>query len=315
MEEKKKEIDKQKPVRKTIDKKKVLFIMLAVVISIIAIGGIVTAFMLNYNVSAPNNLRVIDDGRNIYVAVDMNDNYKSYKFVFIDTEDEESEIVIESDKNILTIDELQAQGIEIGHTYNITVTYIAENEGNNSEESKPITWTVYKNLSPAQLNYNQEEDIISWTAVDNADDYLLYISGLAPMQISGTHLDLQTIPGGEYSFYVVALSDAEYYENSLPSNELSIKVVHKYLPLLSVSFNAEEKLITATGYEQLEKFNIYLDDMVYECDTFEVSSNNGLYTYMIDISLLYQDNSVIGISPITLNEYNVYNGEVTYVQQ
>lgn len=307
MEEIKKEKTKQKPV----NKKKVLFILLAIVIAAMAIGGIVTAFMLNYNVSAPSNLRVIDDGNNVYIAVDMNDNYLKYRFVFTSGD---SEIVIESDKNILSIKELQEQNIEIGQTYNITVTYIGENEGNNSEESDPITWTAYKYLNATEIVYNIEENLISWAAIEHADYYIVYVNGIDPVQTANTSLELQTISGGERSFYVVAVSNNENYRNSLASNQLNIQVVHAYTPLISVTFGAEEKIITATGYEYLKKLNVYLDETAYECNDFEVSFDNNIYTYKIDVSLFYQEGQRIGVSPVTLDEYNIYNGEVTYAE-
>lgn len=298
-----------KPKQK--NNKKVFFIIIGIVIAMIAIAGIVIAFMLNYNVYAPSNLRVIDDGKNVYVAVDMNDNYLKYKFSFTNGEDE---IVIESDKNILTIEQLQEQGIEIGKNYTITVTYIGENEGNNSQTSQPISWTAYKYLVAPELSYISEEDKLMWTIVDNADYYMVYINGLDSIKTTDNYINLQTIEGGERSIYVVAMSNNQNYKSSLASNEISVKVVHNILPITSVSFDSDKNTITATGYEKLEKLNVYLDDNVYECENFVTEYDNGIYTFIINVSLFYQNNQKIGVSPITVDEYNVYLGSITYAE-
>ena len=306
MEEIKKETTKQKQL----NKKKMLFILLALVIAAIAIGGIITAFMLNYNVSAPSNLRVIDDGKNVYLAVDMNDNYLKYRFVFTSGD---KEIVIESEKNILSIEELEEQNIEIGQTYNITASYIGENKGSNSEESKPITWTAYKYLKATDLIYNIDDNMISWTAVEHADYYIVYISGLDPIQVEETSMELLNIPSGERIFYVACVSNDENYRNSLASNEISVKVIHQYLSFDSVSFDEEDKTITITGKERLDTILVYIDNQSYECVDFEISEKDGIYTYIIDISLLYHGNEKVGVCPASKDEYNVYYGGIIFV--
>ena len=90
-------------------------------------------------------------------------------------------------------------------------------------------------------------------------------------------------------------------------------MVHRYLPFTSVSFDRETKLVTITGSERLEKLNIYLDGTRYECENFEVSEDEGVYTYSVDISLFYQENMSIGVSPAVNGEFNIYDGEILYV--
>lgn len=312
MEENKEKTAKQKRIRKPISRKKVLFIILSLVIAVIAIGGIVTAFILNYNVSAPNNLRIVDDGKNVYVAVDMNDNYLSYKFVFTSGE---NEIVIDSKKNILSIEELQEQGIELGQTYTVTVQYIAENQGNNSQISDPLTWTAYTYLDAPVIVHNIEGGMLGWSEIEYADYYIVYINGYEPIETTNAYYNLQDIDGGERSLYVVAMSNNESYRESLASNKLNIELFHTFMPFLSVSFDSNEKVLTIIGHEELEKINIHLDDMVYECENFDVVQSDNIYTYTVDISLFYQDNLSIGASPASIDEYNIYNGEVTYAEQ
>lgn len=304
--EEKQELIEQKP------KKKVLIITLSVVIALLAIAGIITAFVLNYNVSAPKGLRVLDDGSNVYITVDMNDNYPLYRFTFTSGEEK---IVIESEQNTLSIEELEEQGITLGRSYEVTVRYLGENDGSNSEESDPITFTAYKYLDKPVISYDKTEDIITWQVVENAEYYMVYYNGAnsGGERVDDTFLDMQTLEGGNRSFYVVAVSTNANYRNSAPSNVLAVKVVHRYLPFTSVSFDRETKLVTITGSERLEKLNIYLDGTRYECENFEVSEDEGVYTYSVDISLFYQENMSIGVSPAVNGEFNIYDGEILYV--
>ncbi len=291
-------------------KNKKLFIIISLVIIVLALGGIITAFLLNYNVYAPSNLKVLDDGNNVYICTDMNDNYSSYRFTFVSNS---KEIVIDSQNNMLSINELEEYGVEIGQTYQITVQYIAQNEGNNSQVSESLTWKSYKYLTAPQLSYNVLNDRIEWNAISGADYYKVFINGLEPITTTQTFIDLQTIEGGERVFYVIAISNNENYKSSI-SNEINQVVVHKYLPFENATFDIDSKLIVITGKELLEKINVYIDNKQYECENFETNFNDGIYTYTIDISLFYQDNNSVGVSPITKNIYNVYEGEITLCQ-
>lgn len=290
-------------------KKSVWVIVLSVVIGALLIAGAVTAFVLNYNQYAPDNVRVLDDGQNVYLAADMNDNYLYYRFTF--TRDEE-QIVIDSQNNLLSIDQMLEEGIEIGATYQITVCYLDENQGNNSKNSEALEWTAYRYLASPSLSYNAQDDQIEWQAIEEADYYIVYSNGLEPITTTNCYLDLQTISGGNRTFYVVAYSNNEHLKTSPASNQLSREVIHYYQPFVSVEFNNNDKLLTIQGREELSSFYVYLNDERHICTTFDLRQENDVYIYEIDLFLLYQDGQTIGASPMTINEFYVYNGDITY---
>lgn len=315
-------VENKQKVKNKEKSNKTLYIILAVIVGLLALGGAIAAFVLNYNQSAPDKVSIIDDGKAVYVQAEMNDNYRLYSFKFVNSQD--GEIIIESENNTLTIEDLLENGIEIGKTYEVSVCYLAQNEGNNSQYSQPITWTVYTFLDAPIISYDAEEEFLSWQAVENAQYYLVYYNGLTePIQTENTYLDLQTIVGGEREFYVQAISgeevesDKKSYKDSPFSNKLNISVVHKFLDFTSVSFNEATKEITITGSEDLDSFYIYLNDTPYECIDFEKTYFDGVYTYKVNINILssYNEGDTIGASPRTIDEYNIFDGQIVYASQ
>lgn len=312
-------VENKQKVKNKEKSNKTLYIILAVIVGLLALGGAIAAFVLNYNQSAPDKVSIVDDGKAVYVQAEMNDNYRLYSFKFVNSQD--GEILIESENNTLTIEDLLENGIEIGKTYEVSVCYLAQNEGNNSQYSEPITWQVYTFLDAPIISYNADEELLSWQAVENAQYYLVYYNGLTdPIQTENTYLNLQAIVGGEREFYVQALSGEEgeaSYKDSPFSNKLNITVVHKFLDFTSVSFDEETKEITITGSEDLDSFYIYLSDTPYECIDFEKTYFDGVYTYKVNINILssYNEGDTIGASPRTIDEYNIFEGQITYASQ
>ncbi len=295
------------------NKKKLLYIVISVAIGLIILSGVVTAFILNYNTSSPETIEVLDDGVNVYIKADMNDNYLKYRFRFVDSDEQEIIIIIESDSNILSVDELLEEGIVPGQTYEISVCYLSENSGNNSEYSSSIEWTVYKNLAQPTLSIDEEnQDLLVWQEVENADYYTVYISGLDSIVTTDASLSKQELEGGERGVYVVACSNYDYYRDSIPSNQLQIEVIHEFSPFESVSFDNSSKLLTIIGDEQLSSIDLYLDGQEHRCIEFETIENQGSYTFLIDLSQFYRDGMTIGACPDDEDEYNIYNGEIVY---
>lgn len=308
-------MEKIKKERKKLTKKQIITIIVSIVISLLAMGGIITAFILNYNVSTPDKVSVYDDGKNVYVKAEMNDNYSFYNFKF--TQEGQDDIIIETENNVLTLEFLESEGIVVGQEYQISVKYISENDGNDTDYSEPITWMVYKIIQAPILSY--EEGFLKWEAVEFADYYKVFYNGTIQNEITTTEtsLDLQTIEGGKFEFVVVAYSNNnDVYKKSIESNKVSQEVIHKYLAFESVEFDSRTKIMKIKGYEKLDIINVYLDSLLYECNNFKTTFNEEekIYEYEIDLSLFYSSQTEIGASPAIKDEYNVYDGEITYVQ-
>lgn len=290
---------------------KILIIVVSVVLGILAVGGIAVAFMLNYNTHAPKTPLVLNDGQNIFISTEMNDNYKGYRFKFTDEAD--NEIIIDSENNQLSVDELLEKEIVLGKTYKISTCYLAENIGNNSEYSDSITWKCQKYLEMPTLNFNNESSILSWNSVEGADFYRIYISGEEDyIETIKNFYDLQLIDGGEKTINVVGYSNNENLLTSNKSNTIQLTLIHYLKPFTSIDFNSETKIITAKSDSNYQKVNIHLGQQVFESTMFSVAKSGDEYIYTIDITTVYNNEEMIGISPCDIDEYNIFSGSVVY---
>lgn len=292
---------------------KFLIIIISIVLAILALGAIAVSFMLNYNTFAPNELTVLDDGENIYISTNMNDNYKGYRFKFIDENDKE--IIIDSKNNQVSVNELLEMKIALGQTYKVSVCYLAENSGNNTEYSDEITWKCQNYLSMPIVNYDQTTSILSWSEVEGADFYRIYINGQENyIETMENTYNLQLLESGDKSINVVGYSNNENYFTSNKSNSLQIKLVHYLNPFTFITFKEQSKTITAKSTEEYQKINIKLNQSSFDSILFDVVKSGEEYIYTIDITTIYNGEELIGISPCSIDEYNVFAGDILYYQ-
>lgn len=278
--------------------------------------GIITAFVLNYNTYYPKSLKIVDDGKNVYLQTEMNDNYNIYRFKF---EGQDKTVIVDSTENIISIDTMIEKGIKIGQTYNISTIYLSENGGNQSEESKKLVWKAYTYLENPLIEYESELNIIQWEAVENADYYHVYSSGFNNdyFETYSTFIDLQSVKGGIREFYVIAKSNNEGYKQSEKSNTIEREVFHEYRELKSVEFDKESKVVKVVAEENLTKLNVYLNERVLEVNPqSNFNEQTKMYEYFIDIAFTYNGEKIIGACPVQTDSYNLYtDGTITYISQ
>ena len=298
--------------KETQKRSKIIYILLSVLLALLAIGGVTAAFLLNYNTFAPDALAVLDDGQNIFISTTMNDNYKGYRFKFVD--ETEKTILIDSEKNQISVAEMLENKIELGKSYKVSVCYLAENVGNNSQYSKTITWKCQKYLEMPVAYYDEIYSQISWNEVENADFYRIYVNGEEEyFQTNDTFYNLKELKGGDKTIDIVAYSDDTKYLTS-KSYSLQIHFVKYLESFTSIEFDEITNIITAKASLKYDKVKIYLNETSYEANLFEIVKNGNEYVYSIDITTIYNGEKEIGISPCTIDEFNIFNGEVTYYQ-
>ncbi len=297
-------------------KNKIIVVLLSIFACIFAIGGVVTAFILNYNTYSPNPVEILDDGKNIYLYIEMNDNYSKYRLKF--NSDGSEEIVIDSDNNIISLENLMQKGVKLGQAYTITSCYLSDNEGNNSQYSEPITWTFYQYLSSPEIIYIEEDNVIAWEEIENASYYRVFYSGdeeLTSFKTEDNYYDLSLLSGKERLFYVVAYSDKDYYKQSSQSNCLEIQVVHHFIDFVSASLDSKTKILTIIGKEKLSKIFVYLENIQYDVVDFNVvyDEQENQYVYTIDLTVILNQNKEIYVSPASIDEYNIFTGGMIQV--
>lgn len=289
-------------------KKNVKVIVISVILGIVALVGLVSAFLLNYNTFSPNAPVILDDGENIFISTSLNENYVGYRFKFVSND---GEILVDSTENVIDSDDVVAEGGVLGQEYKVSVCYLANNSGNNSQYSKEIEWTLETYLSSTIIEHDSETNTLTWQEIENADYYRVYYNNAENevfVDCVDLSLDLQQLDAGDKTMYVVACSRNSHIKPSGKSNILNFKLQHYFSEFTSVSFDPEKCILTAENEEYLESLKITLNGYAYTSLKFDVEKGEENYIYKVDLTTIYNGETAIGISPANVDEYNVFKG-------
>ena len=287
-------------------KKKILIIVFSILSGLLAIGGIVIAFLYNYDNSAPSAVESFDDGENVMLKVSQNENYAGYRFKFVLNEEE---IIFDSKTNVIYASEVD--GLVVGNRYNVSACYRGESEGSNSSYSKEINWTYYAVLSSPQVEYDEEENSIIWESVANADYYQVYYTGTdkGSVRVEEPSFSLEGLTGGVREFVVVAHSLQDYLMASKASEPVTCEYVRHFKPFLSAQFDKESLTLTVTGQERLDYIILQVDGQTVTVNDFRLFEEDGLFTYQFSVKPVYKVGVTFTVSPPSIDEYNIYTGE------
>ena len=297
----------------TKNKKNIKLVIMWVMLGLVAVVGLTTAFLLNYNTYSPSAPRILDDGKNIYISTTLNDNYVGYRFKFTSRD---KEIFVDSTDNVIGADEFLAEGGQLGKTYDISVCYLAQNAGNNSQFSEKTSWLCEGYLAPTTVTYNQQANKIYWNQIEDADFYRVYYNDANDdvfLETTEFELNLQSFEGGEKIMYVVACSQNQHLKSSTKSNMVEFDLQHYFAEFSDVSFDDRTKILTAKNEENLEKLIVSLDGISFASIKFEVEEVEGGYLYKVDLTAIYNNETLIGIKPANIDNYNIFVGsEATF---
>lgn len=291
---------------------KVVYITLAVLFALLLIGGLVLAFMLNYNLYCPEYVKIIDDGKNIYLTTSSNENYRLYRFIF--TDESGNEIVIDSENNTLQSDKFFESGVERGKTYKIQSQYLSENAGNNSAKSESITWTAFSYLGQTQGIYDSERQILSWQDVENASGYNLVLQGTYnsyTIFVEENEFDFNGVLGDSYQAQIFPVSNSNAYQSPIEVDSFTFIYNKTLSDFTDLSFDRENKILECQNVDLISSVSVSVNGTSYSTSNFEVEEENGVYIYSISLSI-FNDFSRIGIRAEGTNQFN-YSSAYSYL--
>ena len=291
---------------------KVVYITLAVLFALLLIGGLVLAFMLNYNLYCPEYVKIIDDGKNIYLTTSSNENYRLYRFIF--TDESGKEIVIDSENNTLQSDKFFESGVELGKTYKIQSQYLSENAGNNSAKSESITWTAFSYLGQTQGIYDSERQILSWQDVENASGYNLVLQGTYnsyTIFVEENEFDFNGVLGDSYQAQIFPVSNSNAYQSPIEVDSFTFIYNKTLSDFTDLSFDRENKILKCQNVDLISSVSVSINGTSYSTSNFEVEEENGVYIYSISLSI-FNDFSRIGIRAEGTNQFN-YSSAYSYL--
>lgn len=291
---------------------KVVYITLAVLFALLLIGGLVLAFMLNYNLYCPEYVKIIDDGKNIYLTTSSNENYRLYRFIF--TDESGNEIVIDSENNTLQSDKFFESGVELGKTYKIQSQYLSENAGNNSAKSESITWTAFSYLGQTQGIYDSERQILSWQDVENASGYNLVLQGTYnsyTIFVEENEFDFNGVLGDSYQVQIFPVANSNAYQSPIEVDSFTFIYNKTLSDFTDLSFDRENKILKCQNVDLISSVSVSINGTSYSTSNFEVEEENGVYIYSISLSI-FNDFSRIGIRAEGTNQFN-YSSAYSYL--
>lgn len=291
---------------------KVVYITLAVLFALLLIGGLVLAFMLNYNLYCPEYVKIIDDGKNIYLTTSSNENYRLYRFIF--TDESGNEIVIDSENNTLQSDKFFESGVELGKTYKIQSQYLSENAGNNSAKSESITWSAFSYLGQTQGIYDSERQILSWQDVENASGYNLVLQGTYnsyTIFVEENEFDFNGVLGDSYQAQIFPISNSNAYQSPIEVDSFTFIYNKTLSDFTDLSFDRENKILECQNVDLISNVSVSVNGTSYSTSNFEVEEENGVYIYSISLSI-FNDFSRIGIRAEGTNQFN-YSSAYSYL--
>ena len=291
---------------------KVVYITLAVLFALLLIGGLVLAFMLNYNLYCPEYVKIIDDGKNIYLTTSSNENYRLYRFIF--TDESGNEIVIDSENNTLQSDKFFESGVELGKTYKIQSQYLSENAGNNSAKSESITWTAFSYLGQTQGIYDSERQILSWQDVENASGYNLVLQGTYnsyTIFVEENEFDFNGVLGDSYQVQIFPVANSNAYQSPIEVDSFTFIYNKTLSDFTDLSFDRENKILECQNVDLISSATVSVNGTSYSTSNFEVEEENGVYIYSISLSI-FNDFSRIGIRAEGTNQFN-YSSAYSYL--
>lgn len=266
-----------------------------------------TIFILNFNKTIPERVKFVDEQGQIYCLAQANDNFEGYRFSF---DDGKNKLTFESKSSVLHINQLQ--GLTFGTNYNVSVCYLGEIEGGNSEESGITTWQYYTYLDAPVAEI--DADTITWQSVENADFYeVVWISDkINKITVTTNYVNFNQLTPGVIDVQVIARSNREYFRPTIKPLTKNFTITQELSQFSSVTLSQTSNTLIIVGRDKVDTIEININGKSYLSEKFSVSVAGGVYTYRVDISSIMVANAQIGAKPVSNNKYITYSGDFVF---
>lgn len=296
------------------DNKKIIKILCFVFLGVLAIAGVISAFVLNYNIYPPTAPYVLDDGSNVFFSTQINENYQGYRFKI--SAPGEADVVIDSQTNTISSQQLTDRGLLVGKQYGVSVCYLGETEGSNSPYSKLSQLTLQQYLERPVVTQG-EGQFIEWQPVEKAEYYSVYYKDAGEYKYISTQLttfDFSKFAGGEKEFYVIAGTKKKGYKDSNQSNVLKVDHVYHLQPLEQLALDQSSLVLSFKAKEKISHIKLYIEEQEYIVKLSEPINMSGLYRYSFSVaSTIYEEGMTLGVAPYSENPLSAYVGDIIYL--
>ena len=282
-------------------KSKIILIFTLSLTCVIFSGLFACVFLMNYDRSKPAEVRLIDVNGMVYAQAEINNEYYGYRFKF---ESQSGEVIINSASSRIALS--QREDFVLGEEYKISVQYLGEMEGANTQFSNPVKWNAVYRLSAPEVTIT--DGLLQWNVVKKADYYEVYSGESAPRRVTDTSFNTTSIAGGPQTFFVVAKSGKAFIEASAASNSIEQTVTYHLSDFSDVSFDRTTSTLRVTYSREIQYIKVILMNGEYFVKANLASQSEG-YVYTANIEPIISVNDItMYVMPADLDQYNIYVG-------
>lgn len=160
--------------------------------------------------------------------------------------------------------------------------------------------------------------MVTWQRNSEADYYIIYLDGEQynfsfNLDKEDTTFDFANLPGDNYQITLSAFSYNDYYIASPDAEPICYEYYREFQPFEEVKYDTFSKKLICTGSEELSLLNVSVNGTVYEYKNFTMSQDEDKFIYEIDLRL-FVDILSVGASPISIDKYNMYDGEIIFAE-
>ena len=279
---------------KSLNKKHFFIFLFTFVALLTLVGGLIFYFIANRPVNAvPKSISIQKIDNDYCLVAEYQNNY-TYQFKveqFIDSQYLTVDI-IDSKVNLLNLTDNNIFLVP-GKQYRFSVCFT--NETKVGDFSSPEVAIVCSTLKP--VDYQSVvfiEGILSWDAVDFADNYNLKlvnqngeITDLSSVQAK---ISLEDVEAGKYTIFISSSSNNNYYLPSVYGQGYEIEISRQN-QIISASLS-QQNILSIVTTEKASLFELYQDqDLLATFSAEEISNLN----YQIDLNFILKDTNKTGL--------------------
>ncbi len=223
---------------------------------------------------------------------------------------------------------------EVAGTYSLTVIATSTDilfldSVASSAVSVVVNEPIVDPVSLATPAVSINSDVLSWSAIEHATEYIIYLNGEEFVKVNETSYDLtQIVKANNYQITIKAVSNDAAYKMSDTSNSVGYKVEVKPVDLSSPlvmyikgsdkmpTFNASQLMVKGSEFDQVTDYTSYAFQFIkLENENYLIKLQNGMYlTYAKDntgtdrFQAYYKNNSAsqeFVINEFAANEYKI----------
>lgn len=254
---------------KKLSKKQICILIVCLVsVLILTVMSVFVAFYIKDGqklvIPKDANLDVVQINEKTFLYFDEVEGAKKYLFSLSNSSEN---FVIESENNVIDVSTYFNQP----KNFTISVCVQGKDARSKSKPSKTFDFKSIIKLEGPTISYSETENKILFESVENADFYTVYylknnVVNSFEVENSGSIIKLDcNFENGNYSVFVVAKSNSDFFSSSNSSNVITINISPSEIKPVSAELNG--LILNVTLPQICDYLEIEISDKIYQFQT------------------------------------------------